>query len=245
VLTVNHLIRNRITLKSIDMKSIPWIAMIITMTFAPDAKTQPRTELENVIHPKAIQLNLGTQGIGAEFRYGLLPNLNIRAGANFIPLKANDVFKISGFNSTSHVSADFYNIHALVGYTPIKRAQWLQVVAGLSYFFEAKGNVRIIPSDDYTYGDLVLDEDQIGYVDLSVDWKGIAPYIGIGLGNAFPKNKFNVNVDIGTYYLKKPKANIFGTGILEGNSSQTPQFQSNISEYRWLPILQVNFNYKL
>jgi hypothetical protein len=228
------------------MKSFFWLAMIIATAFATDAHTQPRTELfENGMHPKAIQLNLGTQGIGAEFRYGWLQNLDLRAGANFIPLKANDVFKISGFNSTSHVSADFYNIHLLAGYSPLKTAPWLQVVGGLAHFFKANGNVRIVPSDDYTYGDLVLSEEQIGYVDLGVEWKGIAPYIGLGFANAFPRNKFNVNIDLGTYYLKKPKANIVGTGILEGNSSQTPQFQSNISGYRWLPILQVNFNYKL
>jgi hypothetical protein len=228
------------------MKSFYWITISLILGVAFQARTQPRTELlENSIHPKAIQLNLGTQGIGAEFRYGVLPNFDLRAGANFIPLKANDVFKISGFNSTSHVSADFYNIHLLAGYSPIKTVQWLQVVGGLAYFFKANGNVRIVPADDYTYGDLVLTEEQIGYVDLGVKWQGVAPYIGLGLARAFPKNKFNVNVDLGTYYLSKPKANIVGTGILEGNSSQTSQFQSNISDYRWLPILQVNFNYKL
>lgn len=227
------------------MKSISWMVFALLTTSVTIAYTQPLNPPLEHKHPKSIQLNLGIQGIGAEFRYGLTRKINLRAGANFIPLKANDVFKISGFNSTSHVSADFYNVHLLAGYAPINTVQWLQLTGGLAYFIKAEGNVRIVPSDDYTYGDLVLTEDQIGYVDLGVDWQGLAPYFGLSLANPFPKNKFNVNVDIGTYYLKKPKANIVGTGILEGNSSQTPQFQSNISGYRWLPILQVNFNYKL
>ncbi|WP_316783488.1 hypothetical protein [Pedobacter frigiditerrae] len=193
---------------------------------------------------KSIQLNLGTQGIGVEFLYGILPKLALRGGVNAIPLKANDIFKIEDFNSTTHASADFYNVHVLADYTPFQKASWLRLVGGFAYFFKADGKVRITPSDNYTYGDLVLSEEQVGYVDLNVDWKGVAPYLGLAFANTFPRKKFNVSFDLGTYYLSKPKADIIGTGLLEGNSSQTAQFQSNIKNYRWLPIVQVNFNYK-
>ena len=193
---------------------------------------------------QAIQLNVGTQGVGAAYTYGFNKQLALRAGINAIPIKANDVFKISGFNSTSHVSADFYNVHVLADYTPFEQVSWFRLVGGVAYFFKANGNVRISPSDDYKYGDLTLTPEQIGYVDLNVDWDGLAPYLGIGLLRTFPKQKFNVNLDLGTYYLNKPNASIVGTGLLTGNDSQTEQFQSNIKDYRWLPILQVNFNYK-
>lgn len=199
----------------------------------------------SLLGQKSILLNVGTQGVGAEFAYGVLPNLALRGGLNFIPFKAHDVFKISGFNSTSNLSADFYNVHALADYVPVKTASWFRLVGGFAYFFKAKGDIRVIPSDDYKYGDLVLTEDQIGYVDLNVNWKGLAPYLGVAFANTFPRNKFNVSFDLGTYYLNKPKADITGTGLLEGNSSQTPQFQSNIKDYRWLPIVQINFSYRL
>jgi hypothetical protein len=194
---------------------------------------------------KSVQLNIGTQGVGAEFTYGILPHLALRGGVNLIPLKANNVFEISDFNSTSKIAADFYNVHALADYTPFEQAAWFRLVGGFAYFFKAKGKVRISPADDYQYGDLVLSRDQIGYVDLNVDWKGLAPYLGIGLNSTFPKNKFNVGVDLGTYYLSKPDASIIGTGLLTGNASQTGQFQSNIKDYRWLPVVQLNFNFKL
>ena len=195
--------------------------------------------------PMAIQLNLGTQGVGAAFNYGFNKSFALRAGLNVIPIKANDVFKISGINSTSNVSADFYNIHFLADYTPFEQQQWFRLVAGLAYFFKADGNVRIIPSEDYKYGDLTLTDEQIGYVDMNIDWRGLAPYLGIGLLRSFPKNRFNVNLDLGTYYLNRPDAEIIGTGILSGNSSQSEQLRSNIKDYRWLPIFQINFNYKL
>ncbi|WP_225871028.1 hypothetical protein [Pedobacter frigiditerrae] len=226
------------------MKLVTVPLLCIMLFIGIDSNAQIDSSAKVFKNQKSIQLNLGTQGIGAEFLYGVLPKLALRGGVNAIPLKANDIFKIEDFNSTTHASADFYNIHVLADYTPFQKASWLRIVGGLAYFFKADGKVRITPSDDYTYGDLVLSEEQIGYVDLNVDWKGVAPYLGFAFANTFPRKKFNVNFDLGAYYLSKPKADIIGTGLLEGNSSQTPQFQSNIKNYRWLPIVQVNFNYK-
>lgn len=226
------------------MKLVIPLLVCLTLFIPIDSNAQIDTVVRTFKNQKSIQLNLGTQGVGAEFLYGVLSRLALRGGVNAIPLKANDIFKIEDFNSTTHASADFYNIHVLADYTPFQKASWFRLVGGLAYFFKADGKVRITPSDNYTYGDLVLSEEQIGYVDLNVDWKGIAPYLGFAFANTFPRKKFNVSFDLGTYYLSKPKADIIGTGLLEGNSSQTAQFQSNIKDYRWLPIVQINFNYK-
>lgn len=224
----------------------PKISLLLTFLLIYFVKTQAQeSAFQSLKNQKSVQINIGTQGIGAEFFYGVLPELALRGGLNFIPIKANNVFEISDFNSNTKVAADFYNIHVLADYVPIKTAAWFRLVGGFAYFVKGKGNIDIIPSDDYQYGDLVLNEDQIGYVNLSVDWKGLAPYLGLALAHTFPRKRFNASVDLGTYYLNKPKANIIGTGLLEGNSAQTPQFQSNIKDYRWLPVLQVNFSYKL
>lgn len=222
------------------MKLLPVFLLALTSHIV----TVKGQNADTLKRPIAAQLNIGTQGIGLALNYGMYKNLAFRLGVNAIPIKANDVFKISGFNSTSNVSADFYNVHFLADYTPFKQQAWFRLVGGFAYFIKANGNVRITPSDNYKYGDLTLTEDQIGYVDLNVDWQGLAPYVGLGFLKSFPKRKFNVNLDLGTYYLNQPEADIIGTGILSGNSSQSGQFQSNIKNYSWLPILQINFNYK-
>jgi hypothetical protein len=222
-----------------------YVMILFPFMISQKVIAQTDTSVTSLLNQKSVLLNVGTQGIGTEFAYGVLPELALRGGFNFIPFKANDIFKISGFNSTSNLSADFYNVHVLADYVPLKKATWLRIVGGFAYFFKGKGDIRIVPSDDYKYGDLVLTDDQVGYVDLTVNWKGLAPYLGLAFASTFPRNKFNVNFDLGTYYLSKPKADIAGPGLLEGNSSQTPQFQSNIKDYRWLPIVQINFSYKL
>lgn len=199
----------------------------------------------SVTNPKSLHINVGTQGVGAEFGYGVSQKAALRLGVNFIPVSANNAFDVSGFNSTSKFSASFSNIHLLADYSPFKNALGFRVVGGASYFMNANGNLQLQPSDNYKYGDIVLNKDDAGKLNMNVNWKGVAPYLGIGLFRAFPYRAFNVNLDIGSYYLSRPDAYITGTGILEGNSSQSAQLQQNFKGYRFLPVVQVNFNFKL
>lgn len=224
------------------MKSPIYFFLIFTLLIGLEAKSQVDTVRKSSASRTSIQLNLGTQGIGAELVHGLSSQFAVRAGANIIPLKANDVFKFDDFKSKNSASADFTNVHALADFSPFAG---FRLVGGVAYFFKAEGNINITPTDDYTYGDITLNEEQVGSVDLNVDWKGVAPYFGIALGRAIPNKKFNINFDLGTYYLTNPKTNIAGTGLLKGNSSQSAQLQSNLKDYRWLPVVQLNFNFKL
>ncbi|HMI03712.1 MAG TPA: hypothetical protein VK541_14610 [Pedobacter sp.] len=199
----------------------------------------------SIQHQKSVQLSFGTQGVGAEFNYGITRSLALSAGGNIAAIKASNIFEVSGLNSTSKVSADFYKIHLMADYTPFENLRWLRLVGGAAYFFKASGDATIYPSDDYKYGDLLLSPDQVGDVTLNIDWNGFAPYLGLGFANIFPRRSFNINFDFGTYYLDRPVATIVGTGILSGNDSQTSQLQQNVRNYRWLPVLQINFNLKL
>ncbi len=192
-----------------------------------------------------INLNVGTQGIGADYSYHFNNRTAIRTGVNFIPVKANNLFDVSGFNSSSKLSAKFSNLHLFADYTPFASAPGFRLVGGAGYFFKANGNLEVRPDDGYTYGDIKLTPDQVGLVNMNVNWEGLAPYLGFGILKALPGNRFNVNLDLGAYYLTKPDAFIQGTGLLKGNDSQSDQLESNVSGLRLLPVLQINFNYKL
>jgi hypothetical protein len=195
--------------------------------------------------PSALEINVGTQGIGADYSYGILPRLAVRLGADIIPLSAKNLFNVSGFKSTSKATAKFQNIHLLADFIPFKDHSGLRLVGGMAYFFKANGDINLQPSDEYSYGDIILTSDQVGQINMNVNWNGVAPYVGIGLARLFPSRLFNVNLDVGTYYLSRPNATITGTGILEGNGSQTGQLNDNLKNYKWLPVLQLNFNFKL
>jgi hypothetical protein len=51
--------------------------------------------------------------------------------------------------------------------------------------------------------------------------------------------------DLGFYYLPEPEASFTGEGMLQGNVSQSEQLQKNVADYRILPVIQLNFTFKL
>lgn len=221
------------------------IFMCLLLSVLHRAQAQIYVESQFVHHLQSVNFNTGTQGFGAEYRYSVADNVNLRAGFNILPVQANNVFQLSGLHSTSNVQARFTNVHILADYTPFEGFSFLRLVGGAAYFTQGKGHMAIQPTDTYKYGDITLDKEQVGTLDMDINWQGVAPYFGLGLFHAFPRRTFNVNVDLGTYYLTQPKAQIVGTGILAGNSSQSATFQKNITNYRWYPQLQLNFNFNL
>ncbi len=80
---------------------------------------------------------------------------------------------------------------------------------------------------------------------ITSSWQGVAPYLGLGFFRTFPRLFFNVNLDLGTYYLSAPTTTIVAIGALQPNEANNDQLQQNISNYRWLPVLQLNINFKL
>jgi hypothetical protein len=191
------------------------------------------------------QVLLGSQGLGLEGRYGISDQLSARLGGSFLPARANNVFTVNGFRSTTDVSAKFYNVHLLADYTPSENLTWLRIVGGAAYLYKAQGKVNVMPNGTYKVGNYNISSAEMGDLNIDVSWKGVAPYLGLGFLPSFPSQVFNVNLDLGTYYLKQPKSTIIGTKLLSDNYKLEPQVDNNLKGYRWLPVLQVNFNFKL
>jgi len=225
------------------MKKLLLLFTLLPAIYQASAQKAPADTTSH--HQQTISIIAGSQGFGAEYRYGLFSQLNLRGGFGVLPFSKNNVFTLSDVHSDNNLSANFTNIHLMAELTPFKGFQFLRVVAGAGDFLKGNGHITITPTDTYKYGDIVLTPDQVGGLTMDVNWKGISPYFGLGLVKAFPKNRFNINLDLGTYYLNPPTATFTGTGIFSGNSSQSGQVQNNLHDYRWLPLLQFNFNYKL
>ena len=222
--------------------------LLILIAFCGLAKAQLATKPKSpdlTFQKKfTVQIEGGTQGFGADVRYSFLPKLSARLGANFLPVTANNVFSVSGFDANNSLSAKFSNIHLLADYTPFK-AQWFRLVGGAAYLIKGDGNVNIVPNGNYNFGNTTITADQIGQLNVDVTWKGVAPYLGFGFFKAVPSRMFNINLDLGTYYLSSPNTTVTGTKLLADNSSQQGQINENLKNYRFLPVLQLNFNFKI
>lgn len=205
----------------------------------------PQSLVDNTgFSPLSVQVLFGSQGIGADLKYGYSARLAFRAGFGVIPVSVNDAFSFNAFSTQDQLSAKFTNAHLLADYSPF-RSSHFRIVGGAGYIIKGTATAIISPTSGYSLGSTTVTKDQIGVLNAEVSWKGFAPYLGVGLFNSFPERLFNMNLDLGTYYMGSPGTTLTGTKLLVENGTQQPQFNKNMQGYHWLPVIQLNFNFRL
>ena len=194
--------------------------------------------------PISLQVLVGTQGFGADVKYGVSPRLSARLGFGIAPVNAERGFRFSSFPVNGELAARFANVHLMADYAPFE-SNFIRVVGGAAYLVKGSANMLISSEDGYSIGNRALTKDQIGVIDAGVNWRGFAPYAGVSLFKPFPAQRFNVNLDLGTYYLSRPVTSFTGTNLLADNEAGAQQFNENMKGYRWMPVIQLNFNIKI
>jgi hypothetical protein len=192
---------------------------------------------------KSINLHLGSQGIGAELKYNFYKKLSARLGGSIIPVEVKNVISLDNFDTDDRFSAKFTNIHLWLDYPVI--GEGVRLVAGGAYFIKAKGEIDRTAKAATGFGEITYTPEQLGTLTANMDWKGFAPYAGLAFFKAFPRKRFNISFDMGSYYLPAPQTGFTSTGMLTVDDKGQQRFQSNMSAYRWLPVFQFNFNFKL
>lgn len=192
---------------------------------------------------KSVNLHLGSQGVGAELKYNFYKKLSARLGLSTVPVEVKNVISMDELDTDDRFSAKFTNVHLLLDFPVI--GQGVRLVAGGAYFLKGKGEIGRTAKTPQGFADITYTPEQLGTLTAHADWKGFAPYGGLAFFRAFPKKRFNITFDMGTYYLPEPKTDFTSTGMLTVDDKSKQNFQSNLSEYRWLPVFQLNFNFKL
>ncbi|HWB23949.1 MAG TPA: hypothetical protein VG738_00650 [Chitinophagaceae bacterium] len=195
-------------------------------------------------HKKAIIFYAGTAGIGGDLRYGILPRVSARLGAGVTPVNLPNSFKLNSFKSNIGLNVNFTNVHLIADLQPFGGSGF-RVSVGAGYFVKAKTIADITPTENITFGNISFTPDEFGSMQISANWQGLAPYLGVGFFRTFPNRLFNINLDLGTYYLTAPQTTIIATKALAPNEENNAQLQQNLSTYRWLPVLQLNFSFRL
>lgn len=194
-----------------------------------------------------LSLNAGAfSGIGSELKVSVSPRLNARLGFSTISTSYNK----NNYQVDEEVQAAidaklrFSRIHLLAEYRPFAKSSF-RLVAGPCYFVSSKVLIHIVPLNSYTYRRLEISQEELGEVNATIDWSGMASYFGIGIGNSVPQKKCNITLDAGTYFIHRPRVTIDATKLLEPNKANEQQLSENLKNYRWIPQLQLNFNIKL
>lgn len=237
--------------KMLSLLILAGCSMVATRVAAQEAPVEDtkREAATESIFKTAVDLNVGTQGLGLEFKMPVLPRVNVRAGGNFLLLKMNQNRVFGSEPARMKMETNFHNVHALADVQPFAGAgnifRKFIVTAGAAYFMQAEGSFTFKPTDVYYYGDIRFEPEEVGQVDADVNWNKIAPYLGAGFTDLFFDNKFRMNIGVGVYHFNSPEVKMTGTDMVADNAANQATLQRNLKDYRWLPALQIGLSYTL
>ncbi len=198
----------------------------------------------------ALTADLGTTGIGLHMSLPLQKNLNARLGFNTLN------YSYSG--NTSNVDYDFKlklnTIDALVDYFPSEGS--FRLTGGLTYNSSkinavGKSNASgtfILNGNAYTSADA-------GQLNGKIDFRKIAPYLGIGWGNALQKETgWGFSADAGVLFLGSPNTSLTSSGCTAPSSlcsqlnsdldAENSRLRDKANDLKLYPVLRVGASYR-
>lgn len=199
----------------------------------------------------SIQLQAGSNGMGAGLRYQFLDKFAVRFNATYFGTTINQPFNGNSENAglLGDLKSDIQYLKGSVSQIGILGEfnifSTLRLVAGGAYINNTEFSGYLKPSKGIDFDNLNISPDQIGNLAANISFNGVAPYFGLGIGKSTPSKRFGVNVDLGTYYMQQPKVQIDATKLLTANKEHESLLENNLSDYRWLPTIQLNLNFKL
>lgn len=200
----------------------------------------------NSTSPLGASINLTTNGVGIELSKAIADNNKfiVRASFNYLSYALNN-YKYDGVKGTPLlISGDIKlgSLGAYVDWFPFTNA--IKFTGGLAYMMS---NAKLVGklANSQKQGEIIISPDEVGKINIEVLPNSIAPYLGVGYGKSIPKNRVGCSVELGVYYLGAPTVNFSTTNMLEPTSSEQQKLKDNLSDYRWLPKVSFNINFKL
>lgn len=193
----------------------------------------------------AIGFNLSTDGVGLQFAQNLNTkrNIAVRVGGMYLPYTITNMeFDFDGTVLVMNGDVKLGSLQALFDYHPFNNA--FKLTGGVAYML-TNVSATALSRDSVKMGEIMLSPTEIGKIDVGVKVGPICPYVGLGFGRAVPKSRFSFNFEVGAYYINQPKITFAATGMLEPSSVNEKVLQSNVSGYKWLPLMNFGFNFRL
>jgi hypothetical protein len=205
---------------------------------------------EDIMFSKyAVALKGGTTGAGVEITTPILENINLRVGING--------YNYSTSGSKSNIDYDIdlklLTVDLLADYYPIKSSQF-RLTGGIMYNgnkLDMTGNAA--SAGTFTFNGVSYTTAQVGSVDATVDFNKIAPYLGIGWGNAVKSAGWNFIADLGVMFQGTPKSDISvnttltgatRTALLNNVAAEQSKLDDDLSGYEYYPVATVGVSYR-
>ena len=242
------------------------------LSFAQDAETEGTTPEQNVDesaptqemeitplvetekkHRNAIAIDFGAQGVGLDYGYSLNRHFAVHLGYMMLPVSIEDyAYDFQGTKTQMDIDVKFSHMALKLDYYPFAWSGF-KLMAGVAYFMNNEADVNIMldesiyfgdDGDGDGFGDFEFTPDEIGNIDIGVDWDAFNPYFGFGFGRAVPDGYMDFGMDMGMFYMGSPNVSVDATGMLEDTSKEEEQLQANFADYKWLPQLNFRISFR-
>ena len=205
----------------------------------------------------ALSAKVGTLGAGLDLTYKINPKFNARFNLNKAAASYDEVEDGVSYSG----DLNLFTAGALLDFHPFKSN--FRMTAGLY-----KNNNDISASstnaktDEVEIGDKTYTID--GTLNSSVGFKNMAPYLGIGWGNAVTRpNRWRFSVDAGVLFQGSPEGKLTGTGFATEvgttntvDISSEPTFQAELAkeednlnadleDFKAYPVVAIGVSYNL
>ncbi|NOY71516.1 MAG: hypothetical protein GXP14_03940 [Gammaproteobacteria bacterium] len=194
----------------------------------------------------AVAAKGGTLGLGVEATAGLLSDVNARVGFNTFGIAWNATEDGIAYEIDLELQTltGFIDWHLFSG--------GLRATVGLV----ANGNelkMKARSAASYDIGGTVYTPEDVGILTGVVGFNNVAPYLGIGWGNAVGADKnWSFAFDLGVLFQGSPEIKLSTTnGLLTSNAifqenleQEKQQLEQDLNDFNLYPVLSLGLSYK-
>lgn len=197
-----------------------------------------------------ITADVGTTGVGFHLVVPVHERINARFGFNSFSHSMDE----STNDASYDVDVKLRTFDALVDYYPT--SSQFRLTGGIVYN-DSKVSAKARPGagSSYTFNGNTYSSAQVGDVGGNIDFNKVAPYVGIGWGNAIAEGKgWGFTADAGVIFQGSPSASLSSSNCTAGAAvcgqlasdlaAENASLNDDVNDFRYYPVIRVGATYK-
>lgn len=193
----------------------------------------------------AIAGRTGTLGLGGDVIVNVLTDVNLRLGVGWFDLDFDGEVQDIDYE----FDLDLLTFPLLVDWYPFENK--FHVSAGI-VLNQTEASLDAMYNGTLDIGDETYSAEEIGVLSGDLSFRDVAPYIGIGWGNAFGKaRRWGFMTDLGVAFTGSPNIALSATGTLAGDpdfqadlAREERDLQDDLDDFKIYPVLSANLYFR-
>ncbi len=196
----------------------------------------------------AIGANAGTPGLGLNATLGITEKVHVRGIFNYFQYD----FDENEDGVDYELDLDLNSFGALIDWHPLGGS--FRISGGIfANGNDITGTGRGQAGTTVEFGDMIFNADELGTVDASIDFDSVAPYLGVGWGNALGEGRWAFMVDIGVFFqgepdvrLTTPEVDPLIAAVVEAERARAQsELEDEVDNFDLFPYLSFGISFKL